>query len=58
MQDDIVTDHALASTGAVMRRYWPRSCAGLAVYAGRPVVVIDPVAPPPELALKGEGEAA
>jgi hypothetical protein len=45
-------------SGVVMRRYWPRSCAGLAVCSGRPVVVIDPTAPPPELALRGEGEAA
>jgi hypothetical protein len=31
---------------AALRRFWPEAAAGLAVHAGRPLVVIDPHHPP------------
>lgn len=43
--------------GRVLRRFWPVSTRGLAVVEGRVVVVIDPLAPPPELAPRTEGAA-
>lgn len=33
-------------TPATVGRYWPESAAGLALWARRPVVVIDPAQPP------------
>ncbi|HPW56277.1 MAG: hypothetical protein KA072_11805 [Thermoanaerobaculaceae bacterium] len=41
--------------GRILRRFWPVSSRGLAVVEGQVVVVIDPLAPPPELALQTEG---
>jgi len=32
---------AVTPPGAVLRRYWPEPCAGLAVWAGLPVVVVN-----------------
>jgi hypothetical protein len=32
--------------GAVLRRFWPEAAHGLAVHGGRPLVLIDPAAPP------------
>ncbi len=44
---------AVRRPGALVGRLWPERCAGLAVHAGAPVVVIDPAAPPPALRRKG-----
>ncbi|MFH1177180.1 MAG: hypothetical protein V1750_07210 [Acidobacteriota bacterium] len=33
----------------ILARLWPHPCAGLALYAGEPVVVVDPANPPPGL---------
>jgi hypothetical protein len=53
----VARDSRVRPAGAVLRRFWPQACAGLAVCLGRPVVVIDPAAPPPELTLLREGGA-
>jgi len=47
---------AVRRPGRLVSRFWPERCAGLAIHAGTPVVVIDPEAPPP--ALRGEGALA
>lgn len=46
---------AVTRPGHVLRRFWPVSTRGLAVVEGQVVVVIDPLAPPPELAPGTEG---
>lgn len=43
--------------GAVLRRYWPFTCTGLASVDGVPVVAVDAHQPPPYL-LDKEGEAS
>ncbi len=35
--------------GAVLERYWPEPCLGLTTFAERPVVIVDPGAPPTAL---------
>jgi hypothetical protein len=52
----IARDLAVSAPGSLLKRLWPTRCAGLAVHAGLPVVVIDPESPPP--ALRREGAAA
>jgi hypothetical protein len=43
------------AAGALLRRFWPQPCLGLALFADRPVVVVDPAAPPLALCAQ-EGE--
>jgi hypothetical protein len=43
------------AAGVLLRRFWPHPCLGLALFADRPVVVVDPAAPPPALSAQ-EGE--
>jgi hypothetical protein len=58
---DLVADDVIAfaqalvvrAPGSVLAGVWGEECAGLAVLAGVPVVVIDPAAPP--RALREEG---
>ena len=35
--------------GAVVARFWPGPCLGMAIFDGAPVVVVNPGALPPEL---------
>ena len=35
--------------GAVVGRFWPGRCLGMAIFDGAPVVVVSPTALPPEL---------
>jgi hypothetical protein len=42
-------------TAPVLRRFWPESPAGLAVYGRLPVVVVDPRYPPAALRLEEDG---
>lgn len=44
---------AVRRPGSLIARLWPERCAGIAVHAGVPVVVVDPEAPPPALTGKG-----
>jgi hypothetical protein len=44
------------AAGELLRRFWPQPCLGLALFADRPVVVVDPTAPPLALCAQ-EGEA-
>ena len=44
---------AVRAPGPLLERLWPTRCAGLAVHAGAPVVVIDPESPPPSLRREG-----
>jgi hypothetical protein len=37
---------AARPAGGVLRRFWPEAARGLAVHAARPLVIIDPAAPP------------
>jgi hypothetical protein len=46
---------AVRPVGRAVARFWPEAAVGFALYAGRPVVVIDPARPPQALCL-GEGE--
>jgi hypothetical protein len=45
----LATDLRLHPAGAVLRRFWPEAARALAVHAARPVVLIDPAAPPAAL---------
>ncbi len=48
---------AVRPPGAVLRRFWPEPCDGIAVHRGSPVVVVDGRRPPNGLAA-AEGEAS
>ena len=49
---------AVRRTGGVLAALWRQPCAGVAVFAGTPVVVIDPLAPPQALLEEGESDHA
>lgn len=40
---------AVRPLGAVLRRFWPATALGMAVHEGRPLLVVDPGAPPASL---------
>lgn len=46
----VAGDLAVRPAPAALVRFWPETAAGLALYARRPVVVIDPARPPLALA--------
>jgi len=51
----VAGDLAVWPLSRAVTRFWPETALGLAVFAGRPVVVIDPARPPQALGLE-EGE--
>jgi len=51
----MVPDLEVTPTPGSLLRFWPEAADGLAVYEGRPLVVIDPQRPPSVL-LRGEDE--
>lgn len=51
----VAGDLAVQPVGRAVARFWPEAAVGFAVFAGRPVVVIDPARPPQALRLS-EGE--
>jgi hypothetical protein len=46
---------AVRAPSPLVRRFWPEALCGIATYGGRPLVLIDPAAPPRALDLE-EGE--
>jgi hypothetical protein len=53
----VVGELAVRPPGRAVERFWPEAAAGLAVFSGRPLVVIDPGRPPAALRpLAGEAE--
>ena len=45
----VAGDLAVWPLSRAVARFWPEAALGLAVFAGRPVVVIDPARPPQAL---------
>ncbi len=45
----VTPDLRTHAAGGVLRRFWPEAVRGLAIYEARPVVLIDPLAPPRSL---------
>ncbi len=49
---------AVRPPGGVLAALWRQRCSGVAIFAGAPVVVVDPLAPPPALLEEGESNHA
>jgi hypothetical protein len=49
----VVADLAVRRVPAVIRRFWPEASVGMAVHAGQPVVMVDPLHPPAALRIDG-----
>jgi hypothetical protein len=53
----VVEDLRVRPAAPALRRFWPEASAGVAVHAGVPVMVVDPLRPPAALRrAKDEGE--
>lgn len=52
----MVPDLEVTPVPGSLLRYWPEAATGLAVYDGRPLVVIDPQHPPAQLLRHGPEE--
>lgn len=55
--EGVVADLAFRPLSEVLRRFWPESGCGVAVYGGRPVILLDPLRLPHPLVARGELDA-
>jgi hypothetical protein len=46
---DVAASLNVRPPGAVVARFWPGTCLGVAIHDGAPVVVVSPAALPPAL---------
>ncbi len=55
--EGVVADLTVRPLFTALRELWPEPGCGIALYAGRPVILLDPLHLPPSLVTQGEFDA-